>query len=623
MAIIGIDLGTTNSLAAVWRNGRSELIPNALGEYLTPSVVSVDEDGSILTGRAARERLITHPERTAATFKRDMGTRKTYVLGGQSFYPEELSSFLLRSLRQDAEMYLGEAVTEAVISVPAYFAEAQRAATKRAGALAGLRVERLVNEPTAAAVTGRITQGGEDKICLVFDLGGGTLDVSLVERFGDVISVTAASGDNHLGGRDFDLAIAEGFCQDCGLPFQKLSVRQREMIVRQAEVCKKALSTQEPVLMAVQDGEISASLLLSSDWLIRKCGALFRRMTEPVRKVFLDSGIPAQELEDLVMVGGSSHMPSVRRYISRFLQMEPLADSRPDTAVALGAGLCAGLKAKAPELRELILTDVCPYTLGVDVINRGDPSRMLMAPVIERNSVLPASKVAVFSTAVDGQKRVTFHIYQGENRYCADNLLLGEVTLDVPPGPKGKQAVRVRFTYDINGLLEVEAVNTMGNGVRRIIRSGDMSPEEAARRLRELSELKMHPRELEGNRALAARGERLYAMTVGSVREQVAEALDWFQEQLNSQEPLRIARARRYAEQIFDQVEAWMGAVEDWPEEEEFSDEDDDSPEDDLSEEGEEDGFPGSGNWPGNGFPHGGNVLDFPDGGEDDGEAGP
>ena len=561
MAVIGIDLGTTNSLAAVWRNGQSELIPNALGEYLTPSVISVDEDGSILVGRAARDRLITHPDRTAAAFKRDMGSGKAYSLGGRSFLPEELSSFVLRSLREDAEHFLGERVTEAVISVPAYFAEGQRAATKRAGALAGLRVERLVNEPTAAAA-GQVARGDEDKVCLVFDFGGGTLDVSLVERFGDVISVTAASGDNHLGGRDFDLAMAAGFCEDCGLDFRALSARQKEMIVRQAEVCKTVLTTQEPVIMSVQDGEIAASLPLTNDWLIRKCGVLFRRMTEPVRKVFLDSGIPADEVEDFVMVGGSSHMPSVRRYISHFLQMEPVANSRPDTAVALGAGLCAGLKAKSPDLRELVLTDVCPYTLGVDVINRGDPSRMLMAPIIERNSVLPTSKMAVFSTAVDGQKRVTFHIYQGEHRYCADNLLLGEVTLDVPPGPKGKQAVQVRFTYDINGLLEVEAVNGLGNGVRRVIRNGSMSAEEASRRLKELSALKLHPRDQEINRVLSARGERLYAMTVGGIRERVAEALDRFQEQLNSQEPLRIAKARRYAEQVFDQVEAWMGVGE-------------------------------------------------------------
>ena len=238
MAIIGIDLGTTNSLAAVWRNGKSELIPNGLGEYLTPSVVSVDDDGSILVGAAARDRLISHPERTAAGFKRSMGTSRRYELGGRIFTAEDLSSFVLRRLREDAEAYLGEVVDEAVVSVPAYFAEAQRAATKRAGALAGLTVERLVNEPSAAAVAGHIGEGDEDKVCLVFDFGGGTLDVSLVERFDNVVSVTAVSGDNYLGGRDFDELIARGFCQDCELDFDALSRQRQETLIRQAETCK-------------------------------------------------------------------------------------------------------------------------------------------------------------------------------------------------------------------------------------------------------------------------------------------------------------------------------------------------------------------------------------------------
>ena len=217
MAIIGIDLGTTNSLAAVWRDGKSELIPNALGEYLTPSVVSMDDDGSVLVGQAAKERLVSHPECTVGGFKRHMGGKKRIWLGERSFLPEELSSFVLRRLRQDAEAYLGEPVTEAVVSVPAYFAEAQRAATKRAAALAGLKVERLVNEPSAAALSGAMGKDYEDKVCLVFDLGGGTLDVSLVEQFENVVSVTAVSGINRLGGRDFDAAIVKGFCADCGI----------------------------------------------------------------------------------------------------------------------------------------------------------------------------------------------------------------------------------------------------------------------------------------------------------------------------------------------------------------------------------------------------------------------
>ena len=219
MAIIGIDLGTTNSLATVWRNGSCELIPNAAGAFLTPSAVSVDEDGTILVGRAARDRLISHPDHTAARFKRHMGTDKVFCLGGRTFTPEELSAMVLRSLKEDAEAYLGEEVTEAVISVPAYFAEPQRSATKRAGQLAGLKVERLVNEPTAAALSAHIAEGDQDKVCMVFDFGGGTLDISLVERFESVVSVTAVSGDNNLGGSDFDRMIAKSFCAETGIHF--------------------------------------------------------------------------------------------------------------------------------------------------------------------------------------------------------------------------------------------------------------------------------------------------------------------------------------------------------------------------------------------------------------------
>lgn len=559
MAVIGIDLGTTNSLAAVWRDGKSELIPNSLGEYLTPSVVSVDDDGSILVGAAARDRLISHPERTAAGFKRAMGTSRRFELGGRIFTAEDLSSFILRRLREDAEAYLGEVVDEAVVSVPAYFAEAQRAATKRAGALAGLTVERLVNEPSAAAVAGHIGEGDEDKVCLVFDFGGGTLDVSLVERFDDVVSVTAVSGDNYLGGRDFDELIARGFCQDCGLSFDEMSRQRQEMLIRQAEVCKMALTTQEPVIMAVSDEEISASLPMTHEWVIRKSSTLFQRMLAPVRKVFMDAGVGGDELDELVMVGGSSHMPAVRRYIAKALGREPAAGTRPDTAVAVGAGICAGMKARAKDLRGLVLTDVCPFTLGINVLNEAEPDRALMSPIIERNSVLPTSKEGTYYTARDNQRAIDVKVYQGEQRYCQDNTYLGHLEIAVPPAPRGQQYVRVRFTYDINGLLEVDVAAKDGQSARLILQGAGMTEEEVEQRLKELEALKLNPREQEGPRTLIARGERLYAMTVGSIRDQVAGMLDWYQMQLSTQESIRVTKASRRAEAFFDQVEAYIG----------------------------------------------------------------
>lgn len=570
MAIIGIDLGTTNSLAAVWRDGESRLIPNALGEYLTPSVVSIDSDGTVLVGQAAKERLISDPERTVAGFKRAMGGKQKFWLGGQHFLPEELSSFILRRLAEDAEAYLGEPVTEAVVSVPAYFAEAQRAATKRAAALAGIKVERLVNEPSAAALSGAIGNDDEDdKVCLVFDLGGGTLDVSLVEKFENVVSVTAVSGINRLGGRDFDAAIVKGFCSDCGIDMEKLNTRQIELLLRQAEQCKIALSSTDPVVLAVDDGKLRASLPLTNEWMIQKCAELFRQMTEPIHRVFLDAGISTDELDDLVMVGGSSYMPSVRRYISKFVKREPFHGANPDTAVALGAGICAGMKSHARDLGDLVLTDVCPFTLGVGVVNWNETARSLMSPVIERNSVLPTSKMGAYCTAFDNQQKVIFRVYQGEELYCEDNTLLGEVALDVPPAPAGQQTADIRFTYDINGLLEVEAVSKQGKLARLLLKSGDMSAAEVSRRLEELRTLKIHPREQEACRVLIERAKRMYAMTVGGLREYIGSALDWYQSQLNSQEPLQIAKAGKRMNEILDRAEAWTGDVsfdEEWPE---------------------------------------------------------
>lgn len=559
MAILGIDLGTTNSLAAIWRNGRSELIPNAAGGYLTPSVVSVDEDGSVLVGQAAKDRLISHPDRTAARFKRYMGTQKVFQLGDRSFRPEELSALVLRRLREDAEVYLGEPVTEAVISVPAYFAEAQRSATKRAGALAGLTVERLVNEPSAAAVSAHISEGDEDKVCLVFDLGGGTLDVSLVERFENVVSVTAVSGDNRLGGSDFDRAIARGFCEENGIDFDRLETSRQELLIRQAETCKMALTSQPMVVMSVDDGTIQASVPMTNEWLIRKCSRLFQRMAAPVQKAFRDAGMSLSELDELVMVGGSSHMPSVRQYIAQLLGREPAADSHPDTAIALGAGICAGMKARAADLRELVLTDVCPFTLGVATYNEAEPNRDRMSPLIERNSVLPTSKEGIYYTIRDGQTKIDLKIYQGENPYCEDNTLLGELQVSVPPAPQGQIPVRVRFTYDINGLLEVEAGSQSGKMARLVLQNKEMTAKEVEERLRELSALKLHPREQEAPRALLARAERVYAMTVGEIRERVDQMLAWYQHELSAQETIRIAKASRRFERFLDSVEVYLG----------------------------------------------------------------
>lgn len=584
MAIIGIDLGTTNSLAAVWRGGKCELIPNAAGEYLTPSAVSIDDDGTVLVGRAARDRLITAPDRSAARFKRAMGTNKIYTLGGRRFTPEELSALVLRSLREDAEAYLGETVEEAVVSVPAYFAEAQRAATKRAAALAGLKVERLVNEPSAAAVAGHINEGDSDKVCLVFDFGGGTLDVSLVERFENVVSVTAVSGDNRLGGQDFDRVIAKAFCEDCGIDYQALPVQKREMLVRQAENCKMALTHQENVIMSVDDGEgMSASLMLSNEWLIRKSSALFRRMTIPIQHVFLDAGISPHELNDLVMVGGSSHMPVVRRYIARFLHKEPVRDSRPDTSIALGAGICAGMKARAADLRELVLTDVCPFSLGVATYNDLHDKTPHMAFLIQRSSMLPASRQETFYTLQSNQQALRFEIYQGEGYFASENLKLGELEVQVPPGTAGEQSAAVTFTYDIDGILHVSARSSGGDYRDRLILNSrlHLTEEERAQALERISQIRLAAQGTQRERYLLEKALSLYQQSTGRLREAIAHLIRHFQANLEQGDRISRERVYRHVQKQLEQFQHYFQSdpfAEDfWADPEELEDTDEDT----------------------------------------------
>lgn len=322
--------------------------------------------------------------------------------------------------------------------------------------------------------------------------------------------------------------------------------------------------------MAVDDGEIAASLPLTNEWLIRACAPLFQRMKSPIRQALSDGGFSMEELDELVMVGGSSHMPSVRSYVSRILKREPAENSRPDTAIALGAGICAGMKSRAPDLKEFVLTDVCPFTLGVGVVNEADPEQPLMSPVIERNCVLPTSKERTYYPRYRNQKDICIKIFQGENLRCSDNLFLGYINMELKQqkagrflgtqmGEESEKSVRVRFTYDINGLLEVEVVNGEGKRASLVLKNQDMSAEEVRQRLKELSALKLHPREQERPRALIARAERLYAATTGNTREYIVQMLGWYQSILNQQDPLRAAKASARIEQALEQLESMNG----------------------------------------------------------------
>ena len=550
MAIIGIDLGTTNSLVSLWRDTGVELIPNALGEVLTPSVVSIDEDGSVLVGQAAKERLISAPDKSAAEFKRFMGTNKKYFLDGKAYTPEDLSSFVLRKLKDDAENYLAknspdESITEAIVSVPAYFNDNQRAATKRAGFLAGLTVDRILNEPSAAALTCRLYDREVDFTALVFDFGGGTLDVSLVDCFDNMVSVLAVSGDNRLGGTDFDHQIAQAFCAANNLRFESLSPLGQAALLYQAEQAKRRLSQEDTARIVIPEGEGSGSFELTNQKLVDICAPLFQRMGLPVRRSLVDAEKTLDDISRIIMVGGSCKMPIVQDYLKQLLKRELENPFSPDTVVGLGVGVYAGIRERRESIQDIVMTDLCPFTLGTGVRNKVNSALLRYAPIIERNSVLPCSRVARHYTTVNFQTQVAVDVYQGEERYAKDNLKLGEFTVAVPPGPAGEEAIDIRFTYDINGILEVEVTIVSTGQVHRELFLGQnntLTDEQVQRRLRELAQLKLPLQEREATRTLIALGERLYAQSTGRTRDAIAETLDYFIEIATLGAPTALAR---------------------------------------------------------------------------------
>ncbi|WP_454826871.1 Hsp70 family protein [Paraburkholderia xenovorans] len=551
-SIIGIDLGTTHSLAAIWRDSHAVLIPNALGETLTPSCVSIDDDDSILVGRPAHDRLHTHPERTAANFKRYMGTSRTVSLGAQTLRPEELSSLVLKSLKADAEAFLGEAVSDAVIAVPAYFSDAQRKATRIAGELAGLNVLRLVNEPTAASLAYGVHQRDSERKFLIFDLGGGTFDVSVLDFFEGVMEVRASTGDNFLGGEDFTEALAELFCQRNGLKIRALAPVAAQRLHQQAERAKRLL-TQNGVegvtLQLTIDGN-EYVLELDAASAERTCEHLLQRLRKPVERALRDSKIAVAALDEIILVGGASRMPMVRKLVSKMFGRLPTAHLNPDEVVALGAAVQAGLVGRDAGLNEMVLTDVAPYSLGIDTAMQIGPSQFVpghFLPIIERNTIVPVSRMQRIFTVRDRQPILSIKVFQGEARLTADNVSLGEFTLDVPPKPAGEAGADVRFTYDINGVLEVEATAFPDGRKRAMVieeNPGVMTPEEIRERLVALSALKIHPRDQLENRTLLTRADRVYEETLGDHRQYLAAHIARFQAVIERQNADEIAQAR-------------------------------------------------------------------------------
>ncbi len=521
MAIIGIDLGTTNSLAAVYRDGTVELIPNSLGEYMTPSVVSFGEDGEVFAGNIAKQMLVTKPECTFREFKRNMGTDFEYTAGRRKYRPEELSAFVLRKLKEDAEHYLGEEVTEAVISVPAYFNDDKRCATKNAGKLAGLKVERLINEPSAVALKHHSGSDGMETF-LVFDFGGGTLDVSLVEAFENVVEIKAVAGDNYLGGKDFNEAIAAEFLRRNDLAL--LTPEENGILLKEAEQLKIMLSKEKEARRRFMLRGQEYIMKMTNQELIHCSVELFQRMAKPIQKVINDSGMEESEIDKIILVGGSSKMPVVKQYLKSIISIPVVSDDRPDESIALGVGMAAAIKERTGEVKDMLLADICPFSLGTEVYDGS------FSPIIERNDTLPCSRSKYYVTVQDFQKELEFNIYQGENMVAADNLLLGKMMIkNLPLEPKGRAGAMVTFLYDINGILDVR-IESKNETVHKVIFNKKMGLSEAEieKRVEQLKKQTFYPASQEENRLLIERAKSVYQETDPRSREAIANALHQF-----------------------------------------------------------------------------------------------
>ncbi|ARA79579.1 MULTISPECIES: molecular chaperone HscC [Pseudomonas] len=559
--IVGIDLGTTNSLVAVWRDGSSELVTNALGETLTPSVVGLDDEGQILVGKAARERLQTHPEKTTALFKRYMGSAQEIRLGSATYRPEELSSLVLKSLKADVERAFGEPVTEAVISVPAYFSDAQRKATRIAGELAGLKVEKLINEPTAAALAYGLHQKEGETSFLVFDLGGGTFDISILELFDGVMEVRASAGDNFLGGEDFDRLLVEHFLT---LHRDEQDFPGKELVTpslrREAERVRKALGQENSVDFVLRHADREWRKTITQEQMNDLFAPLLARLRAPIERALRDAKIRVADLDEILLVGGTTRMPLIRKLAAGMFGRFPAITLNPDEVVAQGAAIQAALKQRDAALEEVVLTDVCPYTLGIEttqyVFNGYQSGHYL--PIIERNSVVPVSRVRTVNTVADNQEHVLLRIFQGESRLVKDNIALGELNIPVPKAKAGEVELDVRFTYDNNGLLEADVrIQMTGENHKLVIENnpGVMTPAEIRERLKVLEALKVHPREQQVNTHLTARLERLYQEYLGEARETIGVWAAQFQRVLETQDDRQINELRKQLEQEADRFE--------------------------------------------------------------------
>ncbi|ELP6325787.1 molecular chaperone HscC [Salmonella enterica] len=540
---IGIDLGTTNSLIAVWQDGAAQLIPNKFGEYLTPSIISMDENKQILVGKPAAARKTSHPDKTAALFKRAMGSNTHWHLGAESFNAPELSSLVLRSLKEDAEDYLQQPIKDVVISVPAYFSDEQRKHTRLAAELAGLNAVRLINEPTAAAMAyGLHTQ--QNSRSLVFDLGGGTFDVTVLEYATPIIEVHASAGDNYLGGEDFTHLLLDEVLKRWNLDKSALTDSDLAALYACVEAAKCASGSPLRMSWLYQERVLESTFYddeLEALWL-----PLLNRLRTPIEQALRDSRLKPEQIDSLVLVGGASQMPLVQRIAVRLFGKLPYQSYDPSTIVALGAATQAACRLRHEDVEEVILTDICPYSLGVEVNRQGVPG--IFSPIIERNTTVPVSKVETYSTMHPEQDSICVRVYQGESHKVKNNILID--SFDVMLKPNGHiQAIDIRFSYDINGLLEVDVLLEDGKSESRIIshNATSLTTQQIDASRERLLALKIYPRDMLINRTFKAQLEEQWSRALGDEREMLGEIITDFDAALLSNDMQRVDDVRRRA----------------------------------------------------------------------------